>query len=325
MHKLALLALSVAVGCAALPPAPAGPTARGPARARPPAEEAQPLPRTRTVSAESPEVTRREPPAEPVRPAAAAARQFTLPLAPRAETRAVVLLYHAFNRGNVPLSVRTRDFDAQLTWLEQHEVEIVTTTELLDFLDGRIALPARVALITIDDGFSSVYTQAWPVLAKHKARFTLGLPTGMLESPKNAPVMNWAQVRELLDSGLCEIASHGHMHRRLAGMSGRLLKEELELSRQLIEERLGVTPVAYFYPLGAYDRSSAKAVQQAGYRGAFRATGAPIAASAGPMFWLPRVSIFHGESAGMLSNYYGARFLAQVSYDARRDPARGRD
>ncbi len=277
-------------------------------------------PPTRAVAAEAPSLhaPEREPAASP--PAPLPAPRFSSPVVPRSETRAIVLLYHAFNRGAQPLSVSTRDFDAQLAWLAENRVEVVSTSELLDFLEGSRALPERVAVISIDDGLMSVYTKAWPILKQRKVRFTLGIPTGMLEDPKNAPVMTWDQVREMVASGLCEIASHGHMHRRLVGLEGKRRWEELELSRDLIRERVGEPPVAYFYPLGAYDPPSAEAVEKAGYRAAFRATGAPIAAGAGSHFWLPRVSIFHGESAGVLAHYFRPKFLGQVRYSARRDP-----
>lgn len=295
------------------PPAPL------PAPAPQPLRAAESAPPTRAVASEPLAVER--PVAAP--PRAPEPRVFSQPLAARSETRAAVLLYHAFNRGAQPLSVRAKDFDAQLAWLSDHGVEIVSVTELIDFLEGKRALPARVAVISIDDGLISVYTQAWPILKARRVRFSLGIPTGMLEDPKNAPVMTWEQVREMVASGLCEIASHGHMHRRLVNLSGKRQWEELELSRDLITERIGTPPVAYYYPLGAYDPPSADAVKKAGYRAAFRATGAPIAAGSGSHFWLPRVSIFHGESAGVLSHYYGAKFMGQVRYRESQDPGVG--
>lgn len=268
-----------------------------------------------------------EPPSEPAPAASGAAAaeppraSFREPIAPRSETRVVVLLYHAFNRGPQPLSVRATDFDEQLGWLEDNHVEIVSTSELVSFVHGELDLPARAAVITIDDGLASVYEHAWPVLRRRGVKFTLGLPTGTLEEPKNAPVMTWAQVNEMVASGLCELASHGHLHRSLVNLSGPKLREEIELSAELIGERTGRAPVAYFYPLGAYDAHSSRALKGAGYRAAFRASGAPIAAGSGSPYWLPRVSVFHGEGGASLSRFFAnRRFLGQVSYDPKRDP-----
>src|SRR4029077_11447061 len=121
-------------------------------------------------------------------------------------------------------------------------------------------------------GFQSVYAAAWPVFRARRTRFTVGLVTGLIEDPKNAPVMTWDEVREMTGSGLCEVASHGHMHRALAAFSGRLMTEEIELSRDLIREPLGRPPVAYFYPLGSFSPRTAHELSKAGYRAAFRAT-----------------------------------------------------
>jgi peptidoglycan/xylan/chitin deacetylase (PgdA/CDA1 family) len=237
---------------------------------------------------------------------------FVNPVVEPRETRAMVLVYHEFNRGSDKLSVKTRDFEDQLDWLEENGVEIVSVSELLDFLDGKLALPARVAVITIDDAWKSVYVHAWPILQRRKVRFTIGVPTGMLEDPKNAPVMSWDQVREMVGSGLAEVASHGHMHRALSHLSGRWLKEELELSRDLIEKRIGKKPVAYFYPLGAFNEIAGKRVKAAGYRAGFRATGAPIFLGSGSRWWLPRMGIFRGDGAWIVARFFSKKRLAQV-------------
>lgn len=242
---------------------------------------------------------------------ASTARALREPLVDARDTRAVVLLYHGFNRGNDPLSVSTANFERQLDWLEAHGVEIVHTSELIEFLEGKRRLPAKVAALHIDDGLSSVYEKAWPILRRRGVRFTVGLPTGVIENPKRAPVMTWDQVREMVASGLCEVASHGHLHRRLVGLEGRRLFEELELSWQLIEREIGRAPVAYLYPLGAYDRRAAAEVERVGYRAAFRASGAPIAQGMHGTFWLPRASVFHDDGP-FVGQFFRKAFLAQV-------------
>jgi peptidoglycan/xylan/chitin deacetylase (PgdA/CDA1 family) len=246
--------------------------------------------------------------------------RYREPLVPRATTRAMVLLYHSFNRGDTELSVRERDFEAELDWLDRHHVEIVRLSELVEFLEGSRSLPARVAVITIDDAYQSVYQIAWPVLHRHGTRFTLGIPTAMLEHPGHAPVMTWSEVREMTDSGLCEVASHGHMHRSLSTLSGRPLEDELTLSRDLIAEHTGTPPIAFFYPLGAYSPVAVKAVKRAGYRAAFRASGAPIAVGSGSRYWLPRMTIGHDDSEYTVARYFSEGFLGRVAYIAARDP-----
>ena len=235
-------------------------------------------------------------------------------------TRAIVLLYHAFDRGNEPLSLPRTRFERHLKWLSDNDVEIVALSELIDFLVGKTKLPARVAVITIDDGVRSVYEKAWPILLEHRARFTLGLPTYYMQAPKGLPMLSWDQVREMQASGLCELASHGHRHRALTVVSGRLLFEELELSRRIIQENTGSTPEAYFYPLGALDKNAMRNVVKAGYRAAFSAIGAPIAVGSSPLMRVPRTTIFHDDDVGKLAYYFSERFMRRLP-DTRRAPA----
>lgn len=243
-------------------------------------------------------------------------RTFSQPVVEAAATRAMVLVYHEFDYGPEKLSVTTKNLEIQLDWLEQNGIEIISLSELLDYLDGNLQLPAKVAVITIDDAWKSTYTRAWPILKRRGVRFTIGVPTGVVNDPRHAPVMTWAELKEISDSGLGEIASHGHMHRAIPRLSGRLLKEELELSRDIITERIGKPPVAYFYPLGAFSHWAAKQVRRAGYRAAFRATGAPISVGSGSRWWLPRMGVFHGDNAFTLAAFFSKKRLARV----RRDP-----
>ncbi|MCC6216655.1 MAG: polysaccharide deacetylase family protein [Polyangiaceae bacterium] len=303
-RRAALLALgALGLACAERAPgrpAPLAPTPRAGARARP-----APAPPARMPPPPPP-----TPDAPPIVPPE---RSFRLPLVDPDQTRAVLLLYHAFGVGRERLSVSTRDFAAHLGVLTEGNAELVTTTELVEFLEGRRRLPARVVVLTIDDGMSSVYTRAWPLLRDRGARFTLGVPTGLVGLRSRAGSnMSWEQLRELVDTGLCEIASHGHLHRRLPSLNASRRAEELELSRQLIARELGRAPVAYFYPLGAHDTRTEPYVRAAGYRGAFVASGAPVALGSSSLLAVPRTSVFYGDSASLVAHYASDGFLGRV-------------
>ncbi len=314
--RISLLAAAL-FGCTSPPPAEVAP--RPSAAVAPQRPAVQPAPSGTVVADVAPAP---EPPPLPDKPQPPAS-PFVQPVVDAEQTRAVVLLYHAFDRGSAPLSVRSSNFEKQLRWLLESGVEIVHTSQLLSFLEGGIKLPRRVAVITIDDGLKSVFEKAWPIMRELDVKFTLGLPTGMMEEPKNAPVMTWDQVRIMTATGLCEVASHGHMHRRLVGLEGRRLYEELELSRKIIRRRLGSEPVAYFYPLGAYDNRSAAHVERVGYRAAFRASGAPVAQGASSSFWIPRTSVFYDDGQH-IAYYFSKRFLGQVRAAAPKSPTAAR-
>lgn len=239
-------------------------------------------------------------------PAAAAeipAATFTHEVVEAHRTRAVVLLYHGFDRGSDPLSVSSHNFRQQMQWLKDNRVEVVHLSQLVLFLRGELLLPERVAVVSMDDGMSSVYHRAWPILKQLRIPFSLGITTGLVEDKKRY-TMSWDDVREMHDSGLAEIASHGHRHRGLANLPKPLVDEELHRSRELLEERVGVSPKVYFYPLGSMDRRARELVSKAGYDAAFTASGAPIALGTSHLGEVPRTSVFYSDSIARFGYFF---------------------
>jgi peptidoglycan/xylan/chitin deacetylase (PgdA/CDA1 family) len=242
----------------------------------------------------------------------AATPETSLPLANPDDTRALVLMYHAFNRGTEDLTVDGWQFERQLTWLQENDVAIVPTATLVRFLRREQSLPLRVAVITIDDGDKSVYGVAWPILKKLRVPFTLALPTKLMNENKLHRMLTWDQVREMVDSGLCEVASHGHEHKSIVHFSSEQAVHQLQTSREILEKETGQRPTTYFYPLGAFDARTAALVEQVGYRAAFKASGAPVGLDCCNLYAIPRMGIVHRDTVWSLGWYYSPRFLDRM-------------
>ncbi|MCU0693703.1 MAG: polysaccharide deacetylase family protein [Polyangiaceae bacterium] len=233
---------------------------------------------------------------------------FREPVVERERTRALVLLFHAFDRGPDPLSVDSQRLDEHIIWMRSSHIEIIALSQLLRFLDGELALPARVAVITIDDGDESVYRSAWPVLRRHAVPFALGLPTKLMEE-RHPRLMRWEHIREMLDSGLCDLASHGHEHKSIVHFGDRQAIAQLDLSKRILNSRTGRSPDAFFYPLGVHDDRTARLPSEAGFRAAFTASGAAIALQFTDRFRIPRVGIQHPDTRATLAWYFSDTFL----------------
>lgn len=241
-----------------------------------------------------------------------AAPESSLPLANPDDTRALVLMYHAFDRGTADLTVDGWQFERQLTWLQQNDVAIVPTSTLVRFLRREQSLPLRVAVVTIDDGDKSVFGVAWPILKKLRVPFTLALPTKLMNENKLHRMLTWDQVREMVDSGLCEVASHGHEHKSIVHFSSEQAVRQLQTSRDILEKETGQRPTTYFYPLGAFDARTAALVEQVGYRAAFKASGAPVGLDCCNLYAIPRMGIVHRDTVWSLGWYYSPRFLDRM-------------
>jgi peptidoglycan/xylan/chitin deacetylase (PgdA/CDA1 family) len=225
----------------------------------------------------------------------ASIRAFREPLVPRADTHAVVLLYHLFGATMTSAqSVSPEAFEEQLAWLAEHHVEIITASELASFLDGAIALPARVAVITLDDGHISTFERAYPILKKHGVRFTMALNTEAIEGHRPEAV-TWDNVNEMRASGLCELASHSHIHGHMERLTEASNRREVTLSRAIIEQRTGVRAETFVFPFGGHDQRVMGLVEEAGYRAAF-AVGTGRVRLDSPRWALPRKGVLRSTT-----------------------------
>ena len=64
------------------------------------------------------------------------------------------------------MMVLRRSFAAQLDWLARNDYRVLRLSQLARFLAGKKPLPQRSVVITIDDGYESVYRHALPAAAQ---------------------------------------------------------------------------------------------------------------------------------------------------------------
>lgn len=197
------------------------------------------------------------------------------PVVPPEETVVRVLLYHGIGTRTSRPVVKARAFREQLDWLLAQGIEVIRLSQLLDFLDGGLWLPRHAAVITIDDGELNGYSTAYPILKQRGLPFTLGIATQVIEEHLRRGALNWGQIREMIDSGLCEIASHSVTHRKMTLLPDEVARFELERSRVVLASELALRPEAFFYPLGDNNYRIRRLTKQSGYRAAFVAHGGP--------------------------------------------------
>ena len=88
--------------------------------------------------------------------------------------------------------------------------------------------------------------------------------------------LSWAELREMVDSGLCTIGSHTVSHPGLTRIGAEDCRRELTASRQIIRERLGLDAVHLSYPHSMENDEIHKMVVEAGYTSASLGYGGNI-------------------------------------------------
>jgi peptidoglycan/xylan/chitin deacetylase (PgdA/CDA1 family) len=163
-----------------------------------------------------------------------------------------IFMYHHVSNAavsnylNYGLTVTTTNFDAQLTWLQRQGYHSITQTELFDSLYYGKALPTHPMILTFDDGYKDMYTDALPALLAHHYRGVFYIITGMI----GGNYMTWNQVRALAQDGM-QIASHTVHHVNVGQPPAwTSIQKELLDSKQTLESQLRQAIQFFCYPSG---------------------------------------------------------------------------
>ncbi|HEX9164202.1 MAG TPA: polysaccharide deacetylase family protein [Thermoanaerobaculia bacterium] len=207
------------------------------------------------------------------------------------QTGAFVLCYHIVESPLDPRMEISRDtFRQQMQYLEMTGYNVIPLRHLYEYAIGkRTSLPPNAVVITIDDGWRSTYTEAYPELKKRGWPFTLFVYPQIIG--KTTISLTWEQVREMSRNG-GDIESHSYSHPFLTrrrhvsmddGAYATWLRRELVESKRLLETHIGKSVDFLAYPYGDYDHYLVHSVQRAGYAAALTCDFGKVVRNSDPM------------------------------------------
>lgn len=180
-----------------------------------------------------------------------------------------ILMYHRLAELPAEAGASTREwttapavFRTHIQLLVEHGFHVVPLESILDYFQSHTPLPARPVAITFDDGYRDFAEAAWPALRE------AGMPAAVFLIPGHVgygAFMTWEQMTSLAQEGVA-FGSHTLDHMRLKGLEDEELRRQLQDSRQVIEEHLGMPVQVLSYPYGAFDGRVVQAAAEAGYR-----------------------------------------------------------
>ena len=205
---------------------------------------------------------------------------------------AIVLCYHNVEdkSGMKALTITVDQFEKEMQAVKDNGFTVIGMQDFLAWRRGDKSIPHKSCVITIDDGWVSGYTNAWPVLKKFGYPFTVFIYVNYVGTGGKS--LSWDQLAEMRDAGV-DIQCHTYSHSNLKapgngvdkhtkdlvakdiqtlGLDGWRRKEIIE-SKQALEQRLGIKVNALAYPFGIYDNAARELVKQAGYEAAFTVYG----------------------------------------------------
>ncbi len=201
-----------------------------------------------------------------------------------------IFLLHEIGQGPNGLYVPEQDFERLIGHLSKEGYKSVTVSQLLDSKLKREEGDKLVAL-TFDDGYSSFYEKAYPILKKYNYTATVFIITDMVDKSNH---MTWTQLRKIFNEGI-EVGSHSETHPYLSKLDSSSLQKQVEGSKQKLEEMLNKKVTDFCYPYGDYNDDVIESVRKAGYRSAVT-VHTDISSKKDNLYQLPRINVYGGMS-----------------------------
>jgi peptidoglycan/xylan/chitin deacetylase (PgdA/CDA1 family) len=231
-----------------------------------------------------------------------------------------ILLYHQIGSGSgLEMDVTPEAFRSQLDWLLSNgrAVDLATAVTGKDNADS-----GDQYVVTLDDGHLGVYEHAYPALLEQSIPFTLYLTTeplegdGFLHDDSRMPLLSWAQITEMMSSGLMTVGAHSHRHLDMRRHDAMTIRQDLEACDRVLETRVGIRPQHFAYPWGHWSSVADRLIRQR-YTTAVVGGGRSVGTGA-DLHRLGRIPVMASDSAALFRRkMWGGFRLETVLRDAR--------
>jgi peptidoglycan/xylan/chitin deacetylase (PgdA/CDA1 family) len=186
-----------------------------------------------------------------------------------------VLSYHNFSPAeSSKMTVSQEMFEQQMRLLKEKGYRVISLDQFFDFLEFKAPLPPKSVVITIDDGWRSMYEIALPIMKKYGYPAALFIYTDLItDTPKT---LSWGLLQEMAGQGI-DIQCHTKSHRNLV-LPGRKesfkdyfenLQMELSSCKETVKKKLNREVKYLAYPYGDTNPLVIELARKLGYRGAF--------------------------------------------------------
>ena len=200
---------------------------------------------------------------------------------PAQAQHAVITIYHHVAEDTPRSTSLTPDeLRIQMEYLRDNEFDVWALDRLIGALQRREPMPERVAALTFDDAYSSIYETAFPMLQEFGFPFTLFVSTQPVNDNQRGYI-TWDQVRAMSDAGVIianHMVYHSHMVDSQAGESDAeriaRLREELLTAQRHIEQETGQSHMIMAYPYGEYDDDITAMIEEEGFVALAQSSGA---------------------------------------------------
>jgi peptidoglycan/xylan/chitin deacetylase (PgdA/CDA1 family) len=184
-------------------------------------------------------------------------------------TLSILTFHDIANRSSV-ISFSAQIFRQGMAQLHENGYRTLSLIDAANCLLQNEPFPARSVVITFDDGYRSVYEEAFPVLQRYGMSATVFLTVGKadaansresLPSLEGRSMLSWRSIREMHNYGIM-FGAHTMTHPDLTHLPMDEVKQEILASKEIIENALGTSVSTFAYPYGRYNDLVREIVKQ---------------------------------------------------------------
>jgi biofilm PGA synthesis lipoprotein PgaB len=179
---------------------------------------------------------------------------------------AVLVWHDVLPQKEVWFDTTTATFADQLDRIARGGFHVIPLARLRDHLTRGTPIPRKSLVLTFDDDGHGIYTQAFPLLQRHRFPATLFVHTNFVGKTTSKRHNTWDDLRAMERGGLIDVQSQTANHPPdLTVLSDADVTHEFALSAFSLEHRLGRKIYAVVYPYDVYDARVERLAARAGY------------------------------------------------------------
>ena len=168
-----------------------------------------------------------------------------------------VLTYHSISNDKSPISLSTKIFESHIIFFKKLGLQSINFNEINPNKKNQI-------IITFDDGYKDILTNALPILKKYNFKATCFFVTNLIgkinywDKKKDKfiikEIMTTRCIKKWYDNGM-SVQSHSHNHLDLTKLSNIEIIKELEYSKKYILENFNIESDVFCYPFGRVNKN----------------------------------------------------------------------
>jgi peptidoglycan/xylan/chitin deacetylase (PgdA/CDA1 family) len=176
-----------------------------------------------------------------------------------------ILTFHVLDDQSSNVSFSPKVFQRGMARLHEKRYRTINLLEAINFLCQGIPFPERSLVITFDDGYQTVYDEAFPILQRYNMSATVFLTVGkrgttmaagLLPSLKGRSMLSWHNIREIT------LGAHTLTHPDLTRLPLDQIESEICDSKSIIEDALSAPVPSFAYPYGRHNDRIREIVRQ---------------------------------------------------------------